>query len=379
MDDVNKIAVVRSSYSPYGGLEVQTVDFIRSILAKNIKVSLLTLPRQRWPIVHPNLEIITLGSLIKNRLWQLWRFERSVVNFLSAHSFQTVFSLDRVSGFTHFSAGEGSHQSFLRIKNRISSTPARLFRKFSLFHAYTLQIEKKGFHNPQLKKIHCCSEMVARDIGNDYLVDSGKFQVIYNGINWKDIGKTFRNRAFIGDELLKAHDLNPSNTHLLFLGSGFARKGLDIAIRGLVFLPESYHLIVVGKDNCRAYVRQSEKLGLKRRVHFLGPQVQGWRYAAICKAMILPSAYEPFGLAAAEAQAMGLPVLVSENTGYAELVSPGRNGVVLKNNGNIKDAFIEIQHLMESPVLTPEQIREHVSCLDNDIITEKIIREFLEI
>ena len=48
MDGVKDIAVIRSSYSPYGGLEVQTADFIRSILAKNIKVSLLTLPRQRW-------------------------------------------------------------------------------------------------------------------------------------------------------------------------------------------------------------------------------------------------------------------------------------------------------------------------------------------
>jgi len=379
MDGVKDIAVIRSSYSPYGGLEVQAADFIRSLLAKNIKVSLLTLPRQPWPIVHPNLEIITLGSLIKNRLWQLWRFERAVVNYLSFHSFQTVFSLDRVSCYTHFSAQEGSHKSFLCVKNRLSSTPARLFRKLSLFHASMLQVEKKGFHNPLLEKIHCCSHMVARDIGNDYLVDPGKFQIIYNGINWKDIGNTFMNRAFIGDGLLKAHGLHPSHKYLLFLGSGFVRKGLHIAISGLVFLPESYHLIVVGKDRCGAYIRQAEKLGLKQRVHFLGPQAQGWRYAAICKALILPSAYEPFGLAAAEAQAMGLPILVSENTGYAELVSPGRNGVVLKNNGNIKDAFIEIQHLMESPVLTPEQIREHVSCLDNDIITEKIIREFLEL
>jgi UDP-glucose:(heptosyl)LPS alpha-1,3-glucosyltransferase len=166
---------------------------------------------------------------------------------------------------------------------------------------------------------------------------------------------------------------------ILFLGSGFDRKGLDIAINGLVFLPQSYHLIVVGKDSCRAYMRQAEKLGLKKRVHFLGPQVQGWRYASICKAMILPSRYEPFGLAAAEGQAMGIPVLVSENTGYAELVSPGRNGVILKNNGNIKQAFTELQHLIENPVMNPSQIREEISHLDNEIIFGKIIREFLGI
>jgi len=379
MDDINEIAVIRSSYSPYGGLEIRTAELIKRLLATGAKISLLTLPHQKWPISHPNLKIIPRGSLIKNRLWQLWRFERSVCNYLSVHSFRAVFSLDRVSCFTHFSAGEGSHKTFLRVKNNDSNTAARLFRKISLFHVYTLYIEKKGFHNPKLKKIHCCSNMVAEDIGNDYQIDSEKFQIIYNGINWREIGNTFNNRAFIGEELLKIHILDPSNNLILFLGSGFDRKGLDIAINGLVFLPQSYHLIVVGKDSCRAYMRQAEKLGLKKRVHFLGPQVQGWRYASICKAMILPSRYEPFGLAAAEGQAMGIPVLVSENTGYAELVSPGRNGIILKNNGNIKQAFTELQHLIENPVMSPSQIREEISHLDNDIIFGKIIREFLGI
>jgi UDP-glucose:(heptosyl)LPS alpha-1,3-glucosyltransferase len=379
MDDINKIAVVKSSYSPYGGLEVRTAELVKRILATGIKINLLTLPRQKWPISHPNLKIIPLGSLIKNRLWQLWRFERSVCNHLSAHSFKAVFSLDRVSCFTHFSAGEGSHKTFLRVKNSNSSAAARLFRKISLFHAYTLYIEKKGFHNPQLKKIHCNSRMAAKDIGDDYLVDSEKFQVIYNGVNWREIGNAFNNRAVIGEELLKAHGLDSSNNLLLFLGSDFARKGLDIAIKGLVFLPGSYHLIVVGKDSCRAYMRQAEKLGLTKRVHFLGPQAQGWRYASICKAMILPSRYDPFPGAAAEAQAMGIPVLVSENTGYAELISQGRNGIILKNYEDIKQAFTNLQYLIEDPSMSPSQIREAISHLDNDIIMGKIIRDFLEI
>lgn len=220
--------------------------------------------------------------------------------------------------------------------------------------------------------------MVAKNIENDYLIDSEKLQVIYNGINWREIGNTFNNRAVIGEELLNAHGLDPSDNLLLFLGSGFARKGLDIAINGLLFLPQSYHLIVVGKDRCRAYIRQSEKLGLEKRVHFLGPQPQGWRYASMCKAMVLPSRYEPFGLAAAEVQAMGIPVLVSENTGYAELVSPGKSGIVLKNQGNIKEAFTELQYLIENPAMSPSEIREQISHLDNDIVMENIINQFIK-
>lgn len=379
MVDIKKIALIRSSYSPYGGAETLTAELILRILKTDVEISLLTLPNQNWPMTHPRLKIIPLGSLIKNRLWQLWRFEYAVRDYLSAHSFDAVFALDRVSCFTHFHGGGGSHKTFLRLKNETSSAPARWFRKMSLFHACNLYIERKGFHNSMLKKIHCCSKMVVRDISVDYQVASEKFQVIYNGINWREIGEAFNKRDVIGDELLRKHRFNPSHHRLLFLGSGFDRKGLDIAINGLVFLPESYHLIVVGKDHCGAYIRQSEKLGLQNRVHFLGPQPQGWKYASICKAMILPSRYEPFGLAAAEVQAMGLPVLVSENTGYAELIQAGRNGIVIKNNEDIKNAFQALQNLIENAPLSPSQIREEISCLDNDIISEKIIREFLEI
>jgi UDP-glucose:(heptosyl)LPS alpha-1,3-glucosyltransferase len=379
MSDIKKIAVIRSSYSPYGGVETLTAELITRMLKTGVEISLLTLPNQKWPIANPNLKIIPLGSLIKNRLWQLWRFERSVCNYLSIYSFDIIFSLDRVSCFTHFHGGGGSHKTFLRIKNENSNFLSRIFRKISLFHAYTLYIEKKGFHNPRLKNIHCCSNMVRKDISRDYQVDFDKFKIIYNGINWREIGNVFNNKIVVGEELLRKHGLYPSANYLLFLGSGFARKGLDIAINGLMALPDSYHLIVVGKDRYNAYMCQAEKLGLKKRVHFLGPQQQGWRYASICKAMILPSRYEPFGLAAAEVQAMGLPVLVSENTGYAELVKQGGNGIILKKNDNIRQAFQALRDLIETTPMSPSQIRDEISNLDNDIISEKIIREFLGI
>jgi UDP-glucose:(heptosyl)LPS alpha-1,3-glucosyltransferase len=377
MSDIKKIAMIRSSYMPYGGVERLTAELITRILKTGVEISLLTLPHQKWPISHPNLKIIPLGSLIKNRLWQLWRFEQSVCNYLSTNPFDVIFALDRVSFFTHFLGGGGSHKTFLQIKNENSNILVRLFRKMSLFHTYNLHIEKKGFHNPRLQKILCCSNMVFKDISRDYQVDSGKFQIIYFGINWREIGDVFNNRTVIGDELLKIHGLDRSNNWLLFLGSGFDRKGLDIAINGLVFLPESYHLIVIAKDSSRAYIRQSEKLGVKKRVHYLGTQPEGWRYASICKAMILPSRYEPFGLAAAEAQAMGLPVLVSKNTGYAELVKQGKNGIILRNDGGIEEAFTALKNLIEAPTMSPSQIRDEISHLDNDIISEKIIREFL--
>ena len=47
--------------------------------------------------------------------------------------------------------------------------------------------------------------------------------------------------------------LKQTEKMLLFLGSGFARKGLDVAIHGLGHMPSGYHLVIVGKGRSGSY------------------------------------------------------------------------------------------------------------------------------
>jgi len=377
-----KIALIRSSYSPYGGVERTALSIIKGLLDANVKVSLLTWPYQSWPVIHKNFEVVQLGSHRGSRFWKAWLFNRAVSKYLLNNPFDRIFSLDRVSQFTHLHAGGGTHKTFLKIKNENSSVTSRIFRKASPFHAYTLYLEKKGFANPKLQRIRCNSNLVKDDIYQNYHMDQKKLQVIYSSIDWTGIGTVFAQRNVIAGDLYKQHNINPEWNCLLFLGSGFSRKGLDIAIEGLSFLPQSYHLLIVGNGSERLYLHQASKLGLFTRVHFLGAQEKGWRYASICKALVLPSRYDPFGGAAAEGHAMGIPVLVSDKTGYADWVLPGKSGIILKSpitKDSIKNAFNELLQLIEIPKMTPQQIREHNKNLDNKIISAILIREFLEI
>ncbi len=376
------IAIVRSTYSPYGGVEKVTLAIIRELLDMDIKVTLLTLPDQQWPFDHANLQIIPLGIRRGNRLWQAWIFNHFVDKYLSTNYFDCIFALERIFRFTHFHAGGGTHKTFLKIKNENSNIMVALFRKISLFHAYTLYLEKKGFSNPDLEKIQCCSKMVMNDIQADYHLNADKLQVIYNGIEWDEIGETFQKQFLIADDICKKHQINPDWKCLLFLGSGFSRKGLDIAIEGLTALPEDYHLLVIGKNSYRAYFRQALKSGIAHRVHFLGSQEKGWKYASVCKALVLPSYYEPFGLAPAEAHAMGIPVLVSDKTGYSEWILTGKNGVILQcpmTKDSIRKSFSELVRLIENPQMTSDQIRNYIKELDNKIVYRKLIHDFLEL
>ena len=376
------IAVIRSTYSPFGGAETLALDVLHAILRNSCPVHLLTSRGQKWPLEDSLLTTVFLPVSSKQRLLEAWSFNRSATHYLRNHQFDIVFSIDRVTSYTHLHAGGGTHKTFLATKNRVSSFPERIFRKTSLYHRYILQIERNGFRNPMLQKIHCCSKMVADDIRKDYRVPVDKLQVIYNGIPWEDIGGVYNRRREVANRICHEEHLDPQSHWLLFLGSGYRRKGLDLAVQGLATLPESYRLLVVGSGKEARIRRQADRLGLGDRIRILGPRTSGWRYASLCCAMVLPSRYEPFGLAAAEAQAMGLPVLVSDRTGYGELIEEGVTGVRLASAADVtgvNEAFRDLVRLVERPAVSSDEIRQRTRHLDNRIIMNRMIHEFLEL
>jgi UDP-glucose:(heptosyl)LPS alpha-1,3-glucosyltransferase len=382
MTDLKHIVLIRSTYSPSGGVERVTLSLIYGLLAKGLDVTLLTLPRQQWPVVDPRLQIVPLGINRGHRFFQAWAFNHAVNRYLQRNWAGCVLSLDKVTTFTHLHAGGGTHQSFLRIKDQYANRWARIARTFSLFHRYILYLERKGFENPRLQKVRCNSQLVKADIQRDYGVPEEKLVMIHSGIQWQAIGDEYKRRAEIAQELCRQHGLDPRWNMLLFLGSGFSRKGLDIAIRGLAVMSSGYHLVVVGKGAANPYRRLAASLGLGGRIHFLGPQTRGWRYASLCKALVLPSQYDPFGGASAEGHAMGVPVLVSDRTGYAVRVIHGENGVVLKtpmSAERIERAFSELARMIAFPQWTPDQLRNHARQVDDDVILEQLLDKFLNV
>ncbi len=374
------IALIRSTYSPYGGVERVALGLVDGLLKKGSQVTLLTFPGQTWPVRHPRLRIVPLGLFRTHRLIQAWSFEQAVKRYLRQQPFDCIFSLDKVTCFTHLHAGGGTHKTFLRIKDSYSGPFSRFFRRFSLFHRYILLLEKKGFDNPRLQRVRCNSSMVKKDIETEYGVAQDKLSVIHSGIRWQEMAEPFADRAVIGEHLRRRHGIDPQWQCLLFLGSGFDRKGLDIAIQGLASMPPAYHLVVVGKGSPTPHRKRIAYFKLDGRVHFLGPQPHGWRYAACCKALVLPSHYDPFGGAAAEGHAMGIPVLVSDKTGYADYVSQGLNGVVLPTPmlpPRIDEAFRALHGLIERPQWSPERLRDHARQVDDAVILEKLLSEFM--
>jgi UDP-glucose:(heptosyl)LPS alpha-1,3-glucosyltransferase len=117
---------------------------------------------------------------------------------------------------------------------------------------------------------------------------------------------------------------------LLFVGSGFERKGLDTVIDALAISADrSSRLIVIGRGATQAFRERAARLAVDTRIAWLGPRHDVERWYAAADVVVLPSRYEPFGNVHLEALASGVPVVASAAAGGAEAIVDGQSGAVV--------------------------------------------------
>ena len=111
-----------------------------------------------------------------------------------------------------------------------------------------------------------------------------------------------------------------------FLGRIDPKKNLDLLIDSMAQLPDHVRLVIAGDgpaDLIYSLRRRAAGLGVSGRLEWLGFVEPGdrTRFLENVDLLAMPSAFESFGLSAAEAMLHGVPVLVSERTGIAEVIS----------------------------------------------------------
>jgi UDP-glucose:(heptosyl)LPS alpha-1,3-glucosyltransferase len=309
-----RLLVVARPFVFHGGVERATAGLVAALAERGHAVEVLSwgdqepLPgvvarRLALPPLPGALRALALAWLVR----ALTRRRR----------WDVVQSHERTLGQDVYRAGEGCHRAYLEA---VAAPRARL-----AYHRVQLALERRVFRTtPEVVAI---SRAGAAEIARLYAVPAARLTVVYNGVDLERFHPRRRARERAG---ARAEAGLPDRAFtLLFVGSGFARKGLATALEALARLSDrASRLVVLGRDREAPYRALAARLGVADRVTWLGarPDVERWYAAA--DVLVLPARYEPFGNVHLEALASGLPVVTSRVAGGAEALTPGCGAAV---------------------------------------------------
>lgn len=144
-------------------------------------------------------------------------------------------------------------------------------------------------------------------------------------------------------------------------------------------LPD-WDLRIIGEGELRPYLeRLISELNLKGRVFLPGLSGDIDREYAAASLFVLPSRYEAFGLATAEAMTYGLPAIgFADCPGTNEIIADGYNGVLVKGDDRVKSLSESMERLMISAD-TRKTLGEKAAISHTDLTPEAVARRWDEI
>ena len=179
----------------------------------------------------------------------------------------------------------------------------------SLGHPWSEILAREQSGLQKAGRVIAVSAHLKRQLVERYGIPPEKVRVIYNAVR--------------PSERLAA--LSGPHKIVLYLGRLAAMKGVDTFLRAAARVapsePDALFVVAGEGPEFGRLLILATHLGLSERVLFLGKVTEEERTTLLASAsvFVLPSIVEPFGIAAAEAMAAGIPAIVSKTSGIAEI------------------------------------------------------------
>lgn len=219
----------------------------------------------------------------------------------------------------------------------------------------------QGIHTPLQRRIHDCERMLteASDsviVCSHYmknevrrLFDTPEFKlhVIHNGVDLPSPSIPDR-------EQLRQHLALGDGPIVFFVGRLVQEKGVHLLLEAMARLRYEFGnatLLIAGKGPMQEeWKALACQMGLSERVRFLGfvDDTRRNELFALADVAVFPSLYEPFGIVALEAMALGAPVLVADTGGLREIVRHGENGSMMYT-GDPESLTNQLRWLLREP------------------------------
>lgn len=335
-----KLIFLRSIHTPFGGAEVSLSRLTQELSRQNIEFEIRYSSAPKF-----------LSSWIK-AWWFNWesRFKKQ--------KNELYFSLDRLDSADIYRAGDGVHKAYLKTKS------------FSLnpLHFTYLILEKRCFKNS--KHIICNSYLIQKEIQNYYQIPDSKISVIPNGLAPVSINPDAKNK------LLQEFSIDKNLPIILFVGSGFNRKGMSEFLKLISQIKTPFHSFIIGKEkNLNFYKSEAESLNLLSKISFTGQRLDVSDFYSAADIFIFPPKYEPFGNVVLEAMAYGCVSFTNQNCGMVDFMP--EKFWINKNTPSLIDDLLNNPEKLAQAKTELQTIAAQYSIEKTAQETLKIIQKFL--
>jgi UDP-glucose:(heptosyl)LPS alpha-1,3-glucosyltransferase len=238
-----------------------------------------------------------------------------------------------------------------------------------------LIMEQRLFAHPGLLRVIANSRQVREEIIRLYGVDTERIRVIYNGLDRERFHPLDPSATAALRRRLGAPENSPV---VLFVGSGFERKGLPYLLQAFGSLKDkAAQLWVVGKGDVALYRQAATGLGVADRVKFWGPVTETAPFYQAATVLALPTLYDPCSNVVLEALACGLPAVTTAANGAAEFITPGENGAVIPQPDGIAGLAAALTTFLTQG--RDPQVRRAAAQAVAELSWEKTVAQTLEV
>ena len=318
------IGFVRRGHSASGGAEAYLKRLGQGVVARGHAVRLFTTvdwPEKEW----------AFGQISRLRWTSPIGFANEFEKSRWRAHCDVIMSLERVWSCDVYRAGDGVHQAWMDRRKKFEPPWQSLLRRLNRKHQGLLRLESSLFQERKAERVITNSQLVKDEIFNLYCYRPDKIDIVRNGVPVEQ----FRFEGGLKEKARAELRLEPDEVGVLFVGSGWERKGLRFAIEAVESLDNpKVRLLVVGRGTKERYqspcVQFCGELGDLRPIY------------AAADIFLLPSVYDPFSNACLEAMAAGLPVITTRANGFSEIMEDRIHGSIVdcaRNVGDLQSAL----------------------------------------
>jgi len=352
----------------FKGLDIRLINSVLTPYASERQYGNLLQKRSLNLSVHENAPGEAYGSTVfdisphygSNLIAEVIRYARVAGSIAKSCSFDVIHAHDWMTVLAGLYAKEKSGKPLI-------------------LHIHSLEFDRSGEHVNQniyyverfgmvvADHIVTVSHYTKEVIVHHYGINPDKISVVHNAVTRKEAEPLYHAKK------------NPDKKIILFLGRITFQKGpeyfVEAAAKVLKKIPEATFVMAGSGDMMPLMIERVAELGIGKNVHFTG-FLQGTDIEQIftmSDLYIMPSVSEPFGISPLEAMIYDVPVIISRQSGVAEIL----HHALKVDFWDVEEIANKIIALLKYPNLVAELVEKSREELHNvrwETAAEKIVQ-----